>query len=432
VRRLAAALLAAAALAGVAATAAHATTWCGTASATDLLPQTVGGPSVHMIYAYPADGTDRLAQFGTTMQTDAETIDAWWRSQDPTRTPRFDSFAFSCGVQVDITDLKLPDGGATLQPLDGRFTRITTAVTAAGLALPSAIDLVYYDGPDGGGGVCGEGGTSDPSRGPAFAIVFSSGCGDEPTAVTAAHELTHALGAVIPPAPNDCPPPDDGHVCDSNRDLMYPFVDGTPLSGLTLDVGRNDYYGATGIGFDVRTSRWLRHLDEAVSPLDLLLTGAGHVTSDVPGVDCTASCGSTWDGGEAVTLTAEPQPGMRFVRWGGACAGSSTSPTCALTLAGPTSVAALFAPGTYVLTVAVTGRGKVTTVGSGTVCSARCRHAQTSFQAVRLQATPLRGWRFRRWSGACRGTRPTCSLPMTANATAAAVFVKKPAAKKQR
>ena len=29
-------------------------------------------------------------------QTDAETFDAWWRGQDPTRTPRFDLFAFPC------------------------------------------------------------------------------------------------------------------------------------------------------------------------------------------------------------------------------------------------------------------------------------------------------------------------------------------------
>ena len=37
-------------------------------------------------------------------------------------------------------------------------------------------------------------------------------------------------------------------------DLMYPFVDGTLLANLMLDVGRDDYYGAAGVGFDVRTS----------------------------------------------------------------------------------------------------------------------------------------------------------------------------------
>ena len=90
----------------------------------DLLPQTVSGPTVHFIYAYPSDGTDRLAEFGTTMQTDAATIDTWWRAQDPTRTPRFDLFSFACGPQLDITDLRLPGTGADLRPFDNRFDRI--------------------------------------------------------------------------------------------------------------------------------------------------------------------------------------------------------------------------------------------------------------------------------------------------------------------
>src|SRR5262249_59161213 len=166
--------------------------------------------------------------------------------------------------------------------------------------------VVYYDGPDDDSGICGEGGTRDPNSGRAYAVVFTGGCTPEPTAVTAVHELTHALGAVISPAPHECPQPNDGHVCDSNRDLMYPFVDGSPLTALTLDIGRDDYYGAGGVGFDVRTSRRLRHLDEPQSHLSLALAGTGTVASDVPGIVCTASCASDWDGGQEVTLSATP------------------------------------------------------------------------------------------------------------------------------
>ena len=113
-RRFVLALLVVAALATFAAGAANASTWCGAPATADLLPQTVSGPTVHFIYAYPSDGTDRLAEFGTTMQTDAETIDTWWRGQDPTRTP-VRPLPFACGPQLDITDLRLPGTGADLR-----------------------------------------------------------------------------------------------------------------------------------------------------------------------------------------------------------------------------------------------------------------------------------------------------------------------------
>jgi hypothetical protein len=421
VRRLVLALLLAAALSGLAATAASASTWCGSVSTADRLPQVVPGPSIHLVYAYPSDGADRLASFATTMQTDVETIDAWWRGQDATRTPRFDTFAFSCGAQLDITDVKLLNTGAELTPIAGRFQKILAGVSASGIVSPWEDYLIYYDGPDSGDNICGQGGTSDPTRGDGVAIVYANACSPEPTAVVAAHELTHSLGAVVAPAPHDCPPPDDGHVCDSQHDLMYPAADGTPLSGLTLDVGHDDYYGASNIGFDVRTSRWLRQLDAPASHLVLGLAGGGTVASDVPGVQCTATCESDWDGGQSVTLTATPAEGMRFVRWSGACSGNAD---CTLALAGPTSVNALFAPQNYVLTVAVAGQGSVFS-SYGAVCQKRCRAPVRSYATVTLSAVARSGWRFRRWGGACHGTRPKCTLPMSSNEGATAVFVQK-------
>jgi hypothetical protein len=422
VRRLLPSLLVAAALCGVAATGAGASTWCGTSTVTDLVPQTVAGPSVHFVYAYPSDGTDRLGEFGTTMQTDAETIDAWWRGQDPARTPRFDLFGFSCGTQLDISDVRLSNTAGDLQLVGGRFDKIVASLQAAGLVSTSQIYVVYYDGPSDDTGVCGQGGTTNPDQGHAFAVVFSGGCPSEPTSVTAAHELTHALGAVASPAPHQCPPPDEGHVCDPKTDLMYPFVDGTPLSGLVLDAGRDDYYGAPGVGFDVRTSRWLRHLDEPTAQLALALKGAGTVAGDAPGFRCSLSCASTWDGGETVTLTATPAAGMRFVRWGGACTGDLFE--CRLTLAGSTSVSALFAPTTYPLLLNVAGRGRVIASALGASCPSRCRLKATSYRPFVVRAVARKGWRFKRWTGSCRGSRPTCTLPMTSASTARAVFGK--------
>ena len=405
----------------MAATAAGASNWCGAASTADLLPQTVPGPSIHLVYAYPSDGVDRLTQFGTTIQTDAETIDAWWRGQDPTRTPRFDTFAFSCGPQLDISDIKLLNTGSELLPIAGRFDRISEALRAAGLASQFEDYLVYYDGLDAGDNICGQGGTIDPNRGSSLAIVFVGSCQPVPTSVTAAHEMTHALGAVTPPAKNECPPPNDGHVCDSKLDLMYPFVDETPLSSLILDTGRDDYYGATGIGFDVRTSRWLRHLDEPASHLVLGLKGSGSVTTDAPGLNCTVTCESDWDGGQTVNLTATPAAGMRFIRWAGACSGDGV---CTLTLSGAISATALFAPQKFVMAVGVTGQGNV--VASGVRCTKHCRVPVTSYTSVILRAAAKKGWKFKRWGGACHGTQLTCTVPMTKDAGANATFVKKP------
>jgi Divergent InlB B-repeat domain len=424
VRRFIVALLVLAALSAAAATAAKASTWCGSAATADRLPQTVSGPSVHFVYAYPSDGVDRLATFGTTMQTDAETIDAWWRGQDPTRTPRFDLFAFPCGAQLDISDVKLANTTAELTPVDGRFQKIVASVAAATLAAPYQIEVIYYDAPPDDQQVCGQGGTNDPLRGPAFAVVYTESCPGEPTSVVAAHEMTHAFGAVIPPAPHDCPPPNDFHVCDSNRDLMFPSGNGTPLSDLVLDVGRDDYYGAPGVGFDVRTSRWLRHLDEPVAHLALALKGPGTVESDSPGVDCTAACASDWDGGQTVTLTATPAAGARFVRWDGACTGLISD--CTLTLSGDVSVSALFAPESYLLSIGVTGHGGVATSASQLVCRKRCKLAVPSYESVSLRAVAQKGWRFKRWAGSCRGTSLRCALPMTASVGAVAIFTKRP------
>ena len=396
-------------------------TWCGTSALTDLRDQVVPGRSIHFVYVYPADGANRLTEFGTIMQTDAETIDAWWRGQDATRTPRLDTFAFPCGPQLDISELKLPFDGAELTPISGRLQKIVGFLAAAGFDPDFKDYVLYYDGPDDGQGICGQGG-GDPNESAGVAIVYVTGCPSEPTAVVAAHELVHALGAVQPPAPNMCAAPNDFHVCDSDRDLMYPFADGTPLTQLVLDVGRNDYYGAAGVGFDVRTSRWLRHLDAAPAHLTIGLTGAGSVASDVPGVACTASCESDWDAGLPVTLVATPATGMRFVRWGGACTGNAE---CTLTLSGATSVTALFAPQTYLLTVAVVGRGNVFASISASRCQKRCRLSVTSYHSVTLRAVAVSGWRFKRWLGACHALRPVCTLPMTSNAAATAVFAKK-------
>ena len=48
-------------------------------------------------------------------------------------------------------------------------------------------------------------------------------------------ELLHALGALPAGAPHPCSASDDGHPCDSEQDILYPYASGAALSSLILD-----------------------------------------------------------------------------------------------------------------------------------------------------------------------------------------------------
>jgi hypothetical protein len=70
-------------------------------------------------------------------------------------------------------------------------------------------------------------------------------------------------------------------------------------------------------------------------------SAGGTVTSQPAGIDCGATCQATFSSGAAVTLTAAPASGASFVRWTGACTG--TSPQCMVTVSGPSTATATFA-----------------------------------------------------------------------------------------
>jgi Divergent InlB B-repeat domain len=390
--------------------------WCGASSQADLTPNMLAGYPVHWIYAVPADGQDLLSTFASAMQTDAEAIDAWWRTQDATRVPRNDVTQFSCGVQLDVSTLRLQQSSAELTAFEGRFGALFEALNRAGFNSRFTKYLIYFDGPVAEQNICGQGG-SDPS-GFGFAVVYAQACSGVSTAAVAAHELLHTFGAVPFGAPHECPPPDEGHTCDDPSDLMHPSIGAEPLSAKILDPGREDYYGH-GEGFpDAQDSPWLLQLDRQV-PFTVTISGPGAVAADVPGLQCTQTCTTTWNSDTQLALTASPGAGAKLVRWGGGCGGASA---CNLRLTPGGSVTALFAPLAYRLTVSVGGRGTVRTSRPGITCRPRCSAAFPSYVPVRLTAKPARGWRFRTWSGACRGSRPVCSVPMTAATRARAVF----------
>ena len=402
---------------GDARTARSAAAWCGTATQSDQTPNVVAGHAAHWIYAVPSDGQDRLATIASEMQTDAEVVTAWWRAQDPTREPRFDLAQLSCGAQLDVSTLRLLQSAVQLSALDARFESIVSAVLGAGFRSRYGKYLVYYDGPA-PSNVCGQGGAFASGLG--FAVVYLRACSGVDSSVVAIHELTHAYGAVPTGAPHMCPAPDAGHVCDDKHDLLYPFSDGSPLSALVLDAGRDDYYGHSGAWPDIQDSPWLVQLDRQV-PFSLTVTGPGTVDSDVPGLHCEQTCSTTWNADTDLVLTATPANGAKLVRWGDACTGSDT---CSVRTAAGTTVSALFAPVRYRLRLVVSGKGSVRSASGSVACARSCNVAVSSYAPVRLRARAAKGWRLREWGGACRG-RADCAVPMSADTTVRATFVRR-------
>lgn len=414
VRLVVLAVIATGAAGAVGATGARAAPWCGTTTTVDRAPALTGRP-VRVVYALPSDGTDRSAEQAAQLSADVDEIATWWRGQDPTREPRFDRVAFVCGLQADVLVVRLAQGTATLRDDATRFDLIADAVEA--VTGPSRYDkhLVYFDGAVTDEDLCGEGAGSPD--GPGIAIVYLAACSGVPRSAVAAHELVHALGAVPDPRPPHACAESRAHVCDGAMDLLTVTTAGTPLGGLALDVGRDDYYGHAGTWLDVQDSGWLRLVTQV--QLTLGLAGRGSVESDLPGLRCTSACVTEWDAGAVVSLAPRPASGQRFVRWSGACTGSGS---CSVTLSAAQSVSAVFAPTRFGLVLSITGKGSVT--GAGAACRvARCARSATSHAPLRLRATAARGWRFAGWSGTCTGRAATCTVPMTKATAVRARFV---------
>jgi hypothetical protein len=408
--------------------------WCGNDVAqTDRPHDRMGGEQIHVIYAVPADGPERFAELASPLATDVAAIDAWWRREDPTRAPRFDLFEFpGCETRfgnLDLSFVRLPDRASVYAPTLDRFQRVATQLgtTPFDFGAPDKKYLVFFDGAVVDDRVCGTGSGGPLSGGRlSYAFVYlRSSCnltiGDGGgAAYVGAHELLHALGALPPGAPNPCPR-DDGHPCDSPNDILSTFYRGGPIDDAILDVNHDDYYGHSGFWFDLQDSRWLLDVAAQVQ-LNLSVSGSGMVRSGLNGQECDTSCITEWDAGTSLELVADAAPGFGFASWTGACAG--TSDLCFVNLGAATEAGAVFRPLRRVV-LKVTGRGTVT--GPDMRCSRACSTQAVEGARVVLRAKPARGWRFVRWSGACRGTRPACSPQLGPDGlTAAAVFARRP------
>ncbi len=412
-------------------------TWCGGSSVanTDRKPDLLAGNEVNVIYAHPSDASDRLGQFASSITTDIAAIDAWWRKQDSTRTPRFDLFAFpgcaSTYGKLDLADMTLPQPTSYYYSLGTRFDRILNDLGGPPFYVndPTRKYVIYYDASVSDPNVCGQGGGYSDlySRGPSWAVIYTQSCGlvfgdGNHGAHVVAHELIHSLGAVTAGAPHDCAPPNDGHVCDSSVDILWPFLmPDSVFDTEVLDVNHDDYY-ANGGAFDIRNSSWLQHLDLLSFALTVTSAGSGTgtVTSDVGGINCPPSCSSTQTQGTAIKLTATPAAASKFTGWSGACTGTGV---CTVTLDGAKNVTATFAK-QQALTVSVDASrasGSVVSEPAGISCPGTCSATFESGTTVKLIAQPGTGSRLEQWGGACSG-RGDCSVAVTDGVSVSATF----------
>ena len=74
------------------------------------------------------------------------------------------------------------------------------------------------------------------------------------------------------------------------------------------------------------------------------------------------------------------------------------------------------------LTVSVTGSGTVASNPSGISCPSTCSHTFTGGSQVTLTPTPVSGWAFSSWGGACSGSGG-CTVTMNAAESVTATFV---------
>jgi hypothetical protein len=147
-------------------------------------------------------------------------------------------------------------------------------------------------------------------------------------------------------------------------------------------------------------------------------TGNGTVVSTPAGINCGATCSASFASGAIVTLTATPTTGSTFAGWSGTgCSGSVSmivARTCTATFTPPSAQT----PTTYILSVAKTGNGTVTSTPTGINCGGTCSAAYPSGTLVTLKATAATGSSFNGWSGSgCSGGVVTMNASNNCTAT---------------
>jgi len=172
--------------------------------------------------------------------------------------------------------------------------------------------------------------------------------------------------------------------------------------------------------------------------LSVLLAGTG--SGDVQGetvpagkaiIDCGTGCSDDLPDGKVVRLTATPEPGSSFVRWGGDFVGGEDcegdSGVCSLQMLEDTVVVAYFMPNMQLtVTKDGLGAGLVTSSPVGILCGdgtpGDCDQHYVFSTEVTLTAVPVSGSSFWYWSGEDCSGNGECTVSMDRARSVTATF----------
>ena len=281
-----------------------------TADRADDLPP--GTQQVHVIYAVPADGTDRALDTNGTLAASVGSWQSWLTGQTAGKGLNLDT----SGGALDVTFVRLPSTDAQIAAHGaGVRDELEAELRDLGFKDPWKIYAVYYDGSS--TYACG-GGAWPPSLPGHVAAMYLHGtpnCDQNPFAKPGAapgylefamlHELLHTLGHVPTCAPHEWR---SGHTSDTPTDLMW-AGDGS-WTPTTLDPGHDDYYD-TGRSdcLDFADSGFLQGNPATALPGESLPPAPTPTPTPTP--VATATPASTATPAPTPTPAATPQPVAR-------------------------------------------------------------------------------------------------------------------------
>ena len=208
-------------------------------------PDDVRGPQIHVVYAVPRGGKDRLLDRKGVLADSVASWNRWLRAQTGGSELRLDT---ARGL-LDVTFFQSPLRADEMEEQDGWVvTTLERELEDSNALAPGKVYAIYYDGPSNVG--CGQGSWPPYFSGRTAASYLRGlrgACEKERLSSWAPgyaefgmlHEVLHALGFVPACARHDT---GTGHVMDSPDDLMY--TGNQRWQPSRLDVGHDDYFRA--------------------------------------------------------------------------------------------------------------------------------------------------------------------------------------------
>ena len=179
-------------------------------------------------------------------------------------------------------------------------------------------------------------------------------------------------------------------------------------------VGKAAFEGWTGDASGVQTTLVVT-MDSSKSVTATFVDQYNVTANSQPGGSVSVSpLLANYRRGSQVVLTANSQPGFRFVGWSGSASGVANPLT--LVIQGDIVVTAEFEALSSLA---------LNTQGSGQVVASPSKPTYQNGEQVTLTATPADGWSFLNWAGAVSGNANPTSLVMNGNASVTAVFKKR-------